>query len=123
VALVRRMPSLPRGALTVLTVVVGVAMSAMFEFGPVALLLMWPLAGGVADVVAARTEARPRARLLAVGVALSATMWAVHWAVVAVITSIGWAPELWAGQVVFAVLAGGAVALHALPPAAAPQRG
>jgi hypothetical protein len=113
--LVQRMPVLPRGVATALLTTLGLGMAAMREFQAAEVLLMFPLAGATADVVAARRWSTTRARLVAVGTAVPLVLWSAYWVGVAIAWSIGWVPELWSGQIVFATMVGAGLALLVAP--------
>ena len=110
VVMARRMPRLPRGTATALLVALGLAMAGMRELQNAEVLGMFLLAGVATDLVAGRAWTRPRDRLLAIGVTLPLVLWSAYWASVGLAWSIGWVPELWTGQIVFATLVGAGAA-------------
>lgn len=112
----------PFGAFTLLYSIVGLFMAGLDAFGN-GWQVVPPVAGGlVADLVIARVMGRRglsaapgRAAALACGAAVPLTMWSLTVALIAWRWEVNWPPELWAGSVVMAMLAGVALALVSHP--------
>jgi hypothetical protein len=76
------------------------------------------VAGLAADTVlttTAPTPARPR-RMWAVGALIPLATWVPYYAVLAAVDGLGQAAPVWTGSIVWAVVAGGALALLMAPP-------
>ena len=109
----------PFGAFLIIYGVIGFFMAGLDGFtNPWQVLA--PAAGGLtADVVLLRAAGRSRRwRAAAAGLAVPLVMWTVSTIAHQVAWGILWPPELWAGQIVLAMLVGYMLSLVAFPPPA-----
>lgn len=109
---------LPLGTATTMYAVVAVLTNALAQFRDPELIAAALLAGLAVDIVLATvapTPALPR-RMSAVGALIPLATWVPYYAVLAAVDGLGQAAPVWTGSIVWAVLAGGALALLMAPP-------
>ncbi|MBL0386930.1 hypothetical protein JJB07_09715 [Tumebacillus sp. ITR2] len=108
----------PFGTYAFLFGFVGLIMGVLDGFMDWVVIPVILVAGLLADVLLKTLNPSPERmwgyRVIALAVPL--TLWGVYYAGMAVLDGIGWAPELWAGSVVEAMLVSLGVSLLALPP-------
>lgn len=106
----------PRGAAFALVVVPALAITAIREFSNPQSLIGFVLAGLAAEAISRRVN-DPRSRTLLLGGIVPAVLWLGYWTAFTGVYTVAWEVELYAGQVVSAVVAGLATAsVVARPP-------
>jgi hypothetical protein len=105
----------PVGGYTVMFTIFGVFMAGLEAFGHWWQILPAVAGGIVADLVVARIDRTDHAAR-ALGLLVPAVIWTLTVALAAVFWPVGWPPELWAGQIVLASMAGCGLSLLAFPP-------